>query len=800
MKVPISWLKEHVDFDVGPEDLASKLTFAGTEVEGIERVAPRVAGVVAGEITGVRPHPRADALRLCTVSRGPDTVEVVCGAENFDVGDKAVFAPLGATLPSGIELGEAEIRGERSQGMLCAEDELGISDDHSGIVLLPRDVRAGESLDEALSSPETVLSLEVTWNRPDCLSVMGIAREVAAILRSELKPLQVDFPEGGEKVEDLAKVAVEDPEGCPRYTARVLSGLEPGPAPLWMRRRLGLCGVRSINNIVDVTNYVMLECGHPLHAFDYALLRDHEIRVRRGEPGETITTLDGIRREVGGLLVIADAGSPVAVAGVMGGEGSEIGPGTTMVLLESASFDPAGVKSVSSSLGLSSESSYRFERGVDVSGVDLASRRAACLMAKHAAATAATGVLDVFPAGPPERRVSCRFDRVKGLLGVDIPPDEVVTILDSLGMPVVERDEGSCTVSVPSLRGDVAIEADLIEEVARLHGLDKLPAPVPCARIVEGADDVSARALSVCRSSLVGLGLTEIMNYTFVSAQLLDTFEVDDPDARVVLPNPVSADEAVMRSSLLPQMVDSLGRNVSRQVTDAALFEMGKVFLGHGEGGVHEEDRAAIGLIGGAGRVGLDRRTPVSPAETMLWLKGIVESLCSRQHVDGVATVSLSHPCFEEGWAASIVLGGEICGMLGLVREPIRRNWRLSGPVGAAEIRLAPLLEHVFRVGKLQPVSAYPAVTRDVAMVVDDAVTHEEIVSTIRKTGPVELTHIELFDTFRGEGIGGGKKSLAYSLVYRSLERSLTDEDANAYHDAVKDALRRELKAQIREG
>jgi len=801
VKVPVSWLKEYVAFDASPEELAERLTFSGTEVEAIDVVGASYEGVVVGEVKEKRPHPGADDLFVCVVSDGERDHGVVCGAPNFKVGDKAPFAPVGAVLPGGVKVKAAVIRGEKSAGMLCAEDELGISDHHSGLVLLPEGTRTGTPLAEVMGPEETVLTLEVTWNRPDCLSIIGIAREVAALFDSRLRKPSVEFDERGDPVESLGSVVVEDAVGCPRYTARVTSGVKIGPSPMWMQRRLSLSGVRPIANVVDITNYVMIECGQPLHAFDHRLLAEHRIIVRRAEDGETMTTLDEVERDLNPeVLVIADPRGAVAVAGVMGGAGSEIAEDTSVVLLESACFDAASIARTSWELGLATESSHRFERGVDVAGVDWASRRATSLMLSLAGGAAAKGVVDVCGRAAAERKIRCRYSRCRGLLGVDIGGEEIVSILGRLELGAVQEDDDGCTVSAPSFRPDLAIEADLIEEVARLHGLEGVPASVPRCRVVPDADDVRTKALLACRGNLIGLGLSEIMNYSFVSEGLLEGFDAEVRSRRVALPNPVSSEYGILRTRLAPQMVESLGRNLARQVLEARFFEIGKVFL-QGEGGeVCEEEHLCIGLMGRALRSGLEGKRLPTPGEMFLWLKGVVEQLCLIQHLDGVQVRVAGHQAFEPGWVVDVLCDDRPCGVLGLVDSGIRGKWRMSEPIGVAEMVVDPLLRGFSGRRELGPSSVYPGVTRDVALIVDEAVSHEEIVGAIRSTAPQELTRIELFDIFRDEGIGAGKKSLAYSLTYRSLERSLTDEEANAYHESIKDSLKSGLEVEIREG
>jgi phenylalanyl-tRNA synthetase beta chain len=811
MKVPLSWLREYVEFDLSPRELAAKLTFSGTEVEGIETLGGEYAGVVAGEVLSVDKHPNADRLTVCRVNAGGGgEVLVVCGAPNVRVGMKVPLAMIGATLPNGMAIKKTKVRGVESFGMLCAEDELKVSDDHSGVMALPDDTFPGTPLSEILGAPETVLELEVTPNRPDCLSMIGIAREIAALLGKPLRLPDVTLAETTVPVESLTRVDVEDAVACPRYTARVISDIRIGPSPKWMQRRLSCAGIRPINNIVDITNYVMLECGQPLHAFDYHRLGEHRIVVRHPQPAEPLNTLDGQRRAIEPeMLIIADAERPVAVAGVMGGAGSEIQDTTATVLLESACFKAQDIRRTSKRLGLSSESSYRFERGVDVGNVEWASRRAAALMAAHGGGTVARGVIDVAPGRPAERRVRLRYGYARRLLGIELDDAGMNKILTSLGFSVTAAGPDACDVTTPTYRVDVDQEVDLIEEIARIHGLDKVPSPSPAARIVRDADDRPTRALVQCRHALTGLGLTEIMNYSFLADRLLSFVNYGSPEKRIVLPNPVSADYAVLRDSLIPQMVETLGRNRSRQAREAALFELGRVFRAEAELTYSEEDRVCIGLMGPVGRAGQAKAQAVEPDEMFQWLRGVLEGLCGALKVPSQRQGGLSRPgivfgdvscgCFEPGRAVSVTLDGEPAGVLGLIDERVRSEWRIVDPVGVLELRLAPLLKHVLDVPAFKPVATYPGVDRDVAMVVDDGVTHEAVVSSMWQAAPPELVDIRLFDVYRGQGLGEGRKSLAYSLTYRSMEKTLTDEAVNAMHDRVKATLRSALKAEIRE-
>lgn len=801
MRVPISWLKEYVDFKDSPQGLAAKLTFSGLEVEGLETIGCHAPGVVVGEVLKVDRHPNADKLTLCTVNFGAGQLVVVCGAPNARVGLKAPFAPVGVTLPNGLTLKKAKIRGVFSEGMLCAPDELGLSTDHAGLLELDARWAPGTPLAEVLGAPETVLELEVTPNRPDCLSLIGIAREVAALYNTKLCMPEFALAEAGQPVAELTRVVVEDAAGCPRYTARILTGVKIGPSPAWMQKRLELAGVRAINNVVDITNYVMLECGHPLHAFDQTLLAEGRIVVRRAHAGERMKTLDGLERELtSAMLVIADATQPVALAGIMGGGNSEIRDATVTVLLESAAFRPSDIRATARRQSLSTESSYRFERGVDPATVEWASRRAAALIAEFADATCAPGVFDIAVPPVAPRKLHCRYGYVRARTGVDISDEQIRAIFQDLGMSVRNVVESSvCEVTIPSFRGDLEREIDLVEEVARIHGLEQVPAPSPRAIVVPGAGDHPAQAIALCRRHLVGLGLRETMNYSFLSEKLLNLFDPAAAPRRVVIPNPVSADQAILRDSLVPQMVETLGRNHARQVSEAALFEIGRVFALDANGVMAEEDRLVIGLMGPVGRTGLDKHLPVKTDEIFLWLKGIWEALGGVLGLRKIGCVPVECAYGEAGCTVRLLVDNFDVGTLCVVKRTIGREWRLTAPVAVLEARLAPLLVHVFNVPRAAPIAPFPAVRRDMALVAGDTLKHEDVVRVVHCAAPPELENVELFDIFQSEHVGAGRKSMAYACTYRAVDRTLTDEEVNRYHVGVKEAVKRDLGVEIRE-
>ena len=804
MKLPISWLAEYIDIsDLSVEELADRITFAGIEIEGIETVGPCFDDIVVGLVKTCAPHPDSDHLNVCTVFDGTQDFQVVCGAPNCRAGMLSAFARIGAKIPeNGMVLKKGKLRGVESFGMLCSARELNLSADHSGIMELDASLKPGTPLQDLYGSSETVFEVEVTWNRGDCLSILGIAREFAAILGRPLKMPEIDFPELSDvTAADKASVEIRNPVGCPVYTARVLPHVERLPSPEFMRKRLELCGMRSIDVVVDVSNYVMLECGQPLHTFDYRQVHDGKIIVRNANPGETIRTLDGKDRALDpSMLLITDPVTPLAIAGVMGGEGSEIEPDTTSVLLEAAAFDAPSIKATETTLALHTESAHRYERGVDPFLPDWASRRACHLLVQYANATVASGVVQDDHRDHTPREITLRFERAREVIGLNISNDRQIEILNSLCFETVSRDDAAAVLRVPTYRLDCTAECDLIEEIARMEGLDALPDNVPTSMVVKDANDAPVRAASFCRHALVGLGFSEILNYSFTAPAVLDAWSTVAADARVVLPNPVSADQSVLRDNLAPQVIEVLARNQSRGVDTACVFEMGRVFFRDAKSGLpSEEDRVCLALMGFAGRVGTDRMRKVEPEESLLWLKGALEALAERLHTPAMRLQSADYDAFEKGCAAEIIIAGRSAGRIGLVKSSLTRKHRIPSPVVVAELRRAPLIQNVFRVPKAKNVPTLPGTERDIALIAPEGVTHEEIVKTIRKAGPKELADIRLFDIFRGKAIGEGKVSLAYRLLYRSETHTLKDEDVNRDHEAVKATLRNKLKVEIRD-
>ena len=602
MKFTYNWLKQYVDFDWSPQELAEKLTFAGIEVEDVVEIGGgALKEVVVCQILSSEKHPNADKLSVCRVTDGQAERQIVCGAKNYKVGDKVPLALPGTTLPNGLTLKLAKLRGVESQGMMCSTEELGLPKGEDGLLILPAETQVGIKLTEALGGSDTLFDIEVTPNRPDWLSVIGIAREVSALTGNPLKtqagtPVPPTIKEGTESTEKLTSVKLDAPELCPRYTARVIRGVKIGPSPAWLKRTLEKVGMRSINNVVDVTNYVMLECGQPLHAFDYNLLGEHRIVVRRATNGERFVAIDDSQHELSSeMLVIADAKRAVALAGVMGGKDSEINAGTTDVLLESAYFSPPNVRKTSKKLGLSSESSYRFERGADIDGVIWASNRASQLIQETAGGQIARGIIDAIAKPVAKWKVRCRYSQVNRLLGIDVPPDTVKKIFAGLGLKVEEGrgEREECEVEIPTFRVDLEREADLIEEVCRVHGVEKVPARMQPVTATVSEFDAKWDALSRIRQKLTALGFHEAQNQTMVAEDEPGRSQKGAPTI-LRLQNPLNADQQALRSALVPGLLANLRTNVSRHQFDVRLFEIGRVFASDGR----ESLRLALAVTG----------------------------------------------------------------------------------------------------------------------------------------------------------------------------------------------------------
>ncbi len=802
MRFSERWLRTYVDVDADVREIAERLTMAGLEVEGVERRYPFLERVYAVEVLDVRPHPRADHLRCCTVSSGEKRYEVVCGAPNLRQGMKAPFALPGAVLPGGMEIRETTIRGERSEGMLCTKGELAMGDDVSSIWELPASVRLGIPLDEALGIDDVVLDVSVTPNRGDCLSVIGLAREIAAIFGASVRYPEEPLREEGPPVESLARVEILDAEKCPRYAARVVLGVEIKESPRWMRDRLESAGVRAINNVVDVTNYVMLEMGQPLHAFDYDRLAEHRIVVKCAKEGETFLTLDGQERHLfDDSLMICDGKGPVAIAGIMGGELSGIYGDTRAVLIESACFDPIAIRRTSRKLKLSTESSYRFERAVDPEGVIRALDRAAQLMVALGGGQLAKGRVDVYPRPFVRNPIRFRVERANRYLGSAIPRDEVVSIFERLQMDVKRRDDGDLEVTPPPFRQDITREVDLTEEVARIYGYEKIAAERPRMFMVDVEVNDHLRARDDLRDLLRGMGLREIVTYSFISPRWLERLRLSGDDTRlqaVKILNPLSEDQSVMRTSLVPSMLQTVRYNIDRQNTDLRLFELSKVFLPR-EGMSLPEERfhLVVALSGSRHPQALYREGEVDYPD----VKGIVEAVFTLFGIrDGVfrrLEVGRS-PYMDRFASADVVIGGEWGGVVGLVSPSVAESFGIEVPLWLAELDFERLFAMRGGPVRFTPLPKFPSVVRDLALVVGEEFLVQEGADFLRGLGEPLLEAVEVFDVFKSPQLGEGKKSVGYRLVYRSHGRSLTDEEVNLIHQGIMERITKHFGIAMR--
>jgi len=795
MRLSLNWLREFVDVDVSPGDLADRLTLAGFEVEAVESVAPACRGVVVGRVLKVEAHPQADRLRLAEVETGGRTFRVVCGAPNLEAGVLYPFAPPGAVLSGGQELKPVKLRGILSEGMLLAEDELGLSEDHAGLMAIPQDLAPGRDVAEALALADTVLEVGVTPNRPDCLSVLGLAREVAALLGQPLHLPKVEVDEAGESIESRAKVTILAPIPCPRYAARFMTHLTVGPSPFWLRRRLELAGLRSINNLVDVTNYVLLEWGQPLHAFDYQRLEGGEIVVRLPHGHEErFVTLDGQERALTPeTLLICDAVGPVALAGIMGGLDSEVTSDTKDVLLESAYFNPSHIRRTAKRLGLSTEASYRFERGVDPDGVIHALERASQLMTELGGGRVLAGRLDVFPTPVPRPRLSLRVSRANAVLGTQLSQEKMVGLLKALHLPVVALDGETLVVQAPSHRGDLEREADLIEEVARLAGYDGIPVTLPKGDLGTPRPGPLSRLRRVAQELLTGLGFSEAVTYSFQSERLFNLLGEEKSGLR--LANPLSEEQAVMRASLVPGLLEMLRRNATRQMADVRLFELAHSFTPLPEADLPREEERLGGVMCGHRQ---DESWLAKPEPLDFFdLKGVVETLLAGLLVGDVSFRGDGAPAFLTT-AARVFAGDRELGWLGELSPTVTDTLDLTGPVFAFELQVSELLAAAEPFPLYTPLPRYPAVYLDVALVLAEAVPAARVTEVLYQHGRPWLVEARLFDVYTGPPIPGGKRSLAFRLTYRDPERTLTDEAVQQHHQRLVAALGQELGAELR--
>jgi len=801
MIVTRNWLQEFVACEFSPEELSHRLTMAGLEVDAMDTLGAGLESVIVARLASVDRHPDADKLTVCQVETGRETLQVVCGATNHKTGDLVAFAQVGTVLPGDFKIKKSKIRGQESMGMLCSEKELGLAEDSPGIMILPPGLKLGVPAFAALGLMDTRYEIGLTPNRPDCLSVVGVAREVAAMCDQELKLPVSEFSEGGAPASNDTSVTVEDAERCPRYSARLIRGIKVGPSPDWMVRRLETVGMRSINNVVDVTNYVMMELGHPLHAFDFNLLRGKRIVVRRAAAGEEFVTLDGQKRTLSDDdLMICDAEGPVAVAGVMGGENSEIQDDTVDVLLESAYFEPTGIRRTSKRMGLHTESSHRFERGADFDMVPKALDRAAGLIAEVSGGQVAPGVIDNCPNPLQPREVAISTARTNELLGLELSSGQIVAYLASIGLPVSDAKAEPLVIKVPLFRPDIEREVDLVEEVARLHGYDHIPVTMPSGETVTHRPPQHLERVNRMRDELAEAGFSEVINYSFVHPDVNERIGLTADDMRrsmVKLLNPLSEDQSVMRTSLVPSMLETVERNFSYRCRDLRLFEMRPVFQAvEGEELPIEKLRLCVAMSG--------RRNPEGWAQgqepvDFYDAKGLIEKLLGQFHIQKVSwSAQGQDPFFHPGKSCVVSTKKKTLGMLGEIHPRVLSGYGIDAPVYLLDLDIEAIFSLATDFDSFVAPSRFPDVFRDSAFLLDEAVSAGEVLSVMERSKGRDVEDIVLFDLYRGKGVPEGKKSIAVRVRYRSSERTLTDEEITKMHGKLIKALNAQLGAEIR--
>jgi phenylalanyl-tRNA synthetase beta chain len=804
MKVSLNWIREYVDIEMAPEDLGHLLTMTGLEVEGMEAVGQSLDDIIVGRILGVRPHPRAEHLSICTVDAGRERVDVVCGAPNAVEGALAPLILPGGRLPDGTVIKETRIKGELSTGMLLAEDEMGLTDDHAGIMILDPDQIPGTRFGSVLRFPDWVFDIAITPNRPDCANVLGIAREIAAAAGKTLRTPDIRVDEGGPPIEDLTSVTILDPDGCPRYAAGMIQGVKLGPSPFWMRYRLHQSEVRSISNLVDVSNYVMLEMGQPLHAFDYDRLRENRIVVRRAEEGEVFTTLDGQSRTMSPEnLMICDGERPVALAGIMGGLNSEIFVGTENVLIESAFFDPVIIRRGSKRLGLSTEASYRFERGADIGGVGSALKRALSLMCRLSGGTIAEGLVDNYPKPWHPPLIQLRIDHANRILGTSLSQTAMKGSLEALEMEVRAVDENELLVQPPSFRVDIAREVDLIEEVARCYGFDQIPLTYPSIRPSEEGDSAEVFLQEQVRSIMTGLGFAEIITYSFISPESADILGAErDSSLRsfVALLNPLTVDQSVLRTSLIPGLMAAVKTNMVHDQKGLRLFEWGKRFVQKGGDQLPLEMISVAAVMIGRFQEkswyhderNCDYYDIKGAAETLLNGIGLHEIRFKREE---------GAPGYDNKIFSGIHCSARRIGQLGKVASGVMEAYDLKDEDAYLfEVDVKPILMLRSGTNKFRPFPRFPAVFRDLSLLVDRGIESARLIEIIRREGSDLLESVRIFDLYEGEKVDPSKKAIAFRISYRSAHETLEGERVNRLHGAIIEKISEETGGRLREG
>jgi phenylalanyl-tRNA synthetase beta chain len=804
MKVTINWLKEYVDLTgLSLEELSQGLTMAGLEVEAVLPIGRELEPVIVGKILEVRKHPQADRLTICRADTGRETFELVCGAPNVRPGILVPVALPGVRLPSGMEVQVAAIRGIVSPGMICSEQEMGLSEDHSGIMILPEGIPIGFPLSKALGLEDTLLEINVTPNRGDCLSHIGLAREVSAIFNRPLTYPDTSAAPSGRTIQEETSVSILAPELCPRYIARLIRGVTIGPSPAWLSQRLLSVGIRSINNVVDVTNFVLMELGQPLHSFDFDTLSGRRIVVRKAETGERMTTLDGQERDLTQeMLVIADGEKGVALAGIMGGLNTEIKGSTKNILLESACFEPRCIRRTAKKLGLSSEASMRFERGVDIEGAIKAADRAAALIQEFAGGEIVPGWIDAYPKPLRVEPIALNIHKTSKFLGVDVSMEEVIDISHRLGLAAAVQDKEVVRITPPSFRPDLTRPVDLMEEIARLIGYDRIPATIPNISSTNRKELGTISVRRKIREILTGLGFDEIITYSFISEKFNSIFsgpELNAPLDVVRIKNPISEDQSIMRTSLLPGLLETMSRNWAQRNLDLRLFELGIVFTASADAETLPKETNRLCVLG------TGRRNPEShyfqgEGVDFYDLKGILESLADSLKIKKFSVREADAPTyFVPGKYLRCFSSDDRLGELGEISPLVRTQFDLKETAFIIDLDVDRLGLAITDIPQFKPWPRFPETTRDMALILDNHILWKEIRDEILSIKEPLIEEIELFDLYSGKPIPEGKRNLGVRIHYRSTEKTLSDELVNPIQEMLLKRVLEKFGASLRE-
>ena len=809
MQVSYNLLKEYVDINMSPEELAQRLTINGIILEKMENISTGIEKVVVGRITAIGQHPENKKLSVCKVDIKEKTLQIICGAKNMKVSDKVAVALEGARLPQIGIIKSKKFKDVLSSGMLCSASELVIEPGKSpGILILEEDAVLGGDIREIIKFDDTIFDFEIHSNRPDLMSIIGIAREVAAITNNKLKTTEIKIKEENKRIEKDITVKIEAEDLCPRYTGRAIKDVKIGESPLWLKWKLRLLGVRPINNIVDITNFVMMETGQPLHAFDLDLVKGKTIIVRKSKPGETICTLDDVERQLpANSLVIADIEEPIALAGIMGGKHSEIDQNTKNVFLESAYFNSINNRRSTAKFGLRTEASNRFEKGIDKEVQIYALDQAAYLINKIAMGKISSGKIDTNKKLYQPNKINLRIKRVNKILGQLLDEDEsktknkIIKILDKLEFKVVE-DKGECVeVIPPSFRGDVEREIDIIEEIARIYGYDKIKPTLFNTTIAQEGKNFRLKVLDQVREILINCGLNEVITYSFVSPEIFDKIRIPRGHKlrnAIKIKDPLTRDHSLIRTSLISSLLEVIKWNTNRQAELVKIFEVGKIYLPYPDkpNSLPQEKLIIAGAINKTGRGDIWGK---SLSLDVFDIKGIIETVFQGLKVENWEVVPGNHPAFHPLRNGKIIMGGKEVGIFGEIHPEVINNYRIPGKVNLFEIDFENLFPNVPSDIKYCILPKYPLVQRDLALIVKEEILSTDIIKTIKSIDEKLIKKVTLFDIFKGKQIGGGYKSLAYSVVFQAEDRTLTDQEVENTYIKIREKLIAKFNAKIRE-